>query len=38
MERHFASTDELLTRDLIPPSVYEGIRDLVATPGGETTP
>ena len=37
-ERHFATTDDLLTRDLIPPSVYEGIRDLVATPGRETTP
>ena len=28
----FASTDELLERSLIPERVYEGIRDLIATP------
>lgn len=34
-ERPFASSDELLTRGLVPQSVYLEIRDLVATPSGQ---
>lgn len=29
----FQSTDELVERGIIPASVYEGLRDLIATPG-----
>lgn len=36
-ERPFASSDELLTRDLIPASVYAELRDLITTRGTSTT-
>ncbi len=32
-QARFESTDELMERGIVPASIYEGLRDLVATPG-----